>query len=86
MFATFLDRTFVIVLLITAIPLVSGSLVSLLVAVLQAATQIQEQSISFLVKLFSVAAVIYLLGEKFFYELITFFTEILATLEYFGRM
>lgn len=46
-----------------AVPiLISSMLVGLIISVLQAATQIHEQTVSFVPKLFTIAAVILLLG------------------------
>mgnify|MGYP000039620307 CR=1 FL=1 len=46
----YLKQAFLMVAVVSGIPLAISSLAGLLVAVLQTATQIQEQSISFLVK------------------------------------
>ena len=48
--------------LLSAVPLVASMLVGAVVSVLQAATQIQEQTLSFVPKLATVSVVIYFAG------------------------
>ena len=52
-----------LVALLSGIPLLISSLCALVVAVLQAATQVQEQSVAFLVKFLVVGGMSLLCGE-----------------------
>lgn len=65
MIENLIDDYICFVLICAAIPLGIGALCGLGVGVLQAATQIQEQSISYLVKLGAVTAVLWF-GWPFF--------------------
>lgn len=60
----FLEYGMWLVLLISGVPLLISTGVSLLVALLQAATQIQEQSVGFLIKMATLIG-IFLLGGGF---------------------
>ncbi len=51
-----------LILLLSGPPIVISTILGLLVAIFQAATQIQEQTLSFTVKLFAVIFTIILLG------------------------
>ena len=66
-----------LVLLLSAPPVIVAALVGLLIAFVQAATQIQEQTLSFAVKLVAVGVTIYLTarwmgGEIFNYTVALF--------------
>lgn len=58
MIATLVESGLVLVLLLSGIPLLISTGVSLIGALVQAATQIQEQSIGFLLKIISLSGVI----------------------------
>lgn len=86
MLDTYLQQAFLMVLICSAIPLALSSLAALVVAILQAATQIQEQSIGFLVK-FGCLALILSLGFKPLASQLTVFTQtLLSSLSLLGRM
>lgn len=57
-----MQAAMLVTLKIAAPILISSMLVGLIISVLQAATQIHEQTVSFVPKLFTIAAVILLLG------------------------
>ncbi|MCO6430208.1 MAG: flagellar biosynthetic protein FliQ [Deltaproteobacteria bacterium] len=86
MFEAYLTKTFEIVIAASAVPLVAGSLAGVIVGVVQAATQVQEQSVTYLVRLFAVCCVIAVGGEILFSSLSAFLTEVLATIKYLGKM
>jgi len=66
--------------LLSAIPLSASLLVGLIVSVFQAATQIQEQTLSFVPKLFAVGLMLYLLGPWGSQQLIQFSQEVFSGL------
>lgn len=55
-------RALILVLLLSAPPILISMVLGLFVAIFQAATQIQEQTLSFTVKLFAVIFTVILLG------------------------
>jgi len=55
-------RALILILLLSAPPILVSMVLGLLVAIFQAATQIQEQTLSFTVKLFAVILTIIILG------------------------
>ena len=86
MLEVYLRETLIIVALVSGIPLAVSSLVGLLVAVLQAATQIQEQSISFCSKFIAVGAVGALLSGWFCRKLVDFFQMVLVSIASLGQL
>ena len=58
----FLFDALYLAILLSAVPLLSSMLVGVCISVLQAATQIQEQTLSFVPKLCIVCAVLYFFG------------------------
>ena len=65
-----------LVLVFSALPLGCSMVAGLIASVLQAATQIQEQTLSFVPKLAVTAAVAFFAGPWFFRELGSLFNEI----------
>lgn len=86
MFETFINHSLVLVLIISAIPLVSSTCLGLIVAIFQTATQIQEQSVSYLVRLSAVVVVFLICGSWFTRELIGLFQETLSSIQFLGRL
>ena len=81
-----LTRGLALVILLTALPLSAAALAGFLTAVVQTATQIQEQSLSFLIKLGSVTAVLALLSRWLGGEVLAFSQEMIETVAYLGRL
>lgn len=59
---TFSYQALILILLLSGPPIIISTILGLIVAVFQAATQIQEQTLSFTVKLFAVIFTILFLG------------------------
>lgn len=55
-------RALLLILLLSGPPILISTLLGLFVAILQAATQVQEQTLSFMVKLFAVILSIFVIG------------------------
>ena len=55
-------QALLMILILSGPPILISTLLGLLVAIFQAATQIQEQTLSFMVKLFAVMLVLLLMG------------------------
>lgn len=55
-------QALLLILILSGPPILLSTLLGLLVAIFQAATQIQEQTLSFMVKLFAVMMVLLLMG------------------------
>ena len=74
-----------LVLLLSGIPLAVSSAVGLLIAVIQSATQIQEQTISFAVKLLSVSLTIFVLSGWGFEKLLSLGQDGMRLIVLLGR-
>ncbi len=85
MFESFIIKSFVMVLFLSGVPLLATSVTGLLVSIFQAATQIQEQSLTYLIKFLTLAGILALMANLFSAQMITFFQEYLTSLEFFGR-
>ena len=86
MFSNYLQQTFLLVIVLSGIPLLAASALGLFVGFLQAATQIQEQSISFVIKSAGVALVLSLLGSWYGHELASFSQRMFSSLEFLGKL
>lgn len=71
---------FYMVLLISLPPLAAGMLVGLVVSILQAATQVQEQSLSFVPKLVAVFLTLALLAPWVIHVMVRYTAEIFGQL------
>ena len=80
-----LRHSFWIMILLSAIPLGISAACGLVVSILQAATQIQEQTITYAVKFGAVCLVLILGGEWFSAELIRFIQELLSSVVAIGK-
>lgn len=80
MFEVYIKQSLIMIALFSGIPLLVSSIAGLLVSVIQAATQIQEQSVSHLVRFVAVGAVIALFGPWFFSEISEFIQQTLASI------
>lgn len=70
----------VITIVLSGVPLLSGMVVGLIVSITQAATQIQEQTLSFIAKTIGVGVALYFCGDRLAQELMTFTQETLIVL------
>lgn len=85
MFDSIIHQSFMLIILVSGIPLVAASILGLLIAIVQGATSVQEQSITYLVKLLAVSGVLATCGSWFFSELSTFVQESFQSMLYIGR-
>ncbi|MEN3386713.1 MAG: type secretion protein [Hyphomicrobiales bacterium] len=67
-----LNQAMILVMLLSMPPIVVASLVGIVVSLLQALTQVQEQTISFAVKLIAVAATIAAMASFLGSEMLSF--------------
>ena len=86
MFEVYLKEAFLMVLLCSAIPLLCSSAVGLLLSVFQTATQIQEQTITYLGKFLTISLVFYLLFDFFSAQVIRLITELLSSMAILGKI
>ncbi len=86
MFDAYLKQSFLMVLLFSGIPLILSSLVGLAVAVVQASTQIQEQTITYVSKLAVVSVCLALMAHWCAGNLIEFMQQLLGGIGHLGRM
>ncbi len=61
-----------LVLILTAPPVLAALVVGLVISILQATTQIQEQTLTFVPKLVTVIAILAFMGAQMMEQLITF--------------
>lgn len=80
MIETYLRATFILVALISGLPLIVSAFSGLIVAVLQAATQVQEQTSSYLVKFSSVTLTLVILSGWIGDAMLSFTRELLNSL------
>lgn len=74
------QRSIAVALMLSAPVLAFGLVVGLVVSVFQAATQIQEMTLSFVPKILAAAAAIVLFGPWMLRSMITFTTKLLLTI------
>ncbi|MCB0321019.1 MAG: flagellar biosynthetic protein FliQ [Bdellovibrionales bacterium] len=84
MVSSYLTQSIILVTLISGIPLILCTCMSLVVALVQATTQVQEQSIGFLVKVITVSATLFVCGNFFWDSLIEFLQTSLRGIQYIG--
>jgi type III secretion protein S len=71
-------QALLLILLLSAPPILISTALGLIVAIFQAATQIQEQTLSFMVKLFAVIIVLLLMGGWLAAQIMQFTLSILT--------
>ena len=86
MLTAYLPQALWIVLLVSGIPLAVSCLAGLAISVLQAATQIQEQSIQYVVRFLAVSGVLIVCGGWFWHEVVIFLQRMLASFAQLGHM
>lgn len=85
MIASALHEACILVLLFSGVPLLASAATGLIVSVFQAATQIQEQTVAYVVKLVSVLVCLYLGGAWGWDILVRFLQQALAAVIVLGR-
>lgn len=75
-FIQIMQESLLLVLLLSAPALGAAMIIGLVIGVLQAATQIQEQTLSFVPKIISVFAVLIIFGSWLLNTLVTFTTDL----------
>lgn len=76
----FTYQALLLILLLSGPPIIISMILGLLVAIFQAATQIQEQTLSFTIKLFAVILSIILLGGWLGAQIVQYTQTILHTI------
>lgn len=69
-------------LIITAPPVLAAMGVGLIISILQATTQIQEQTLTFVPKLITIVLVLAFAGDQMFQQLVTFTNNLLTKFPY----
>ena len=85
-FMNIIGESFFLVLLISGVPLLAASVGGLCVSILQTATQIQEQSIGFIVKFVIVAAVLAVCVRWFWLRLLLLLERCFGTITALGSL
>jgi type III secretion protein S len=77
-------QALLLILLLSAPPILISTVLGLAVAIFQAATQIQEQTLSFMVKLFAVIMVLLFMGGWLSSQIMQFTLNILTNFPKWG--
>lgn len=75
-FIAMAKETLFLTLILTAPPVFAALVVGLVISILQATTQIQEQTLTFVPKLITVLAVLAFMGAQMMEQLITFTSKL----------
>ncbi len=75
-----LQRALVLALLLSAPMLVFGLVAGLAISLLQAVTQVQEMTLTFIPKLIAIAIALFIFGQWILVSLMTFSTEVFTQL------
>ncbi|MBI2343194.1 MAG: flagellar biosynthesis protein FliQ [Deltaproteobacteria bacterium] len=67
-----------LVLILTAPPVLGAMIVGLVISILQATTQIQEQTLTFVPKLVTVIVMLAFLGSQMMEQLVTFTSKLIT--------
>lgn len=86
MFSTLVLEACRTVVLCSGAPLMVGAIVGLVLAVVQGATQIQEQTVTFVAKLVSIGLVLWLFGTELSALMVDHFRENLGVIARLGRL
>jgi len=73
-------QTLFLALILTGPPVMGALLIGLTISILQATTQIQEQTLTFVPKLFTVVAVLAIAGPWMLAQLVSFATSIYGSI------
>ncbi len=79
-------QALLLILILSGPPIIISMILGLFVAIFQAATQIQEQTLSFTVKLFAVVFTIILLGGWLGAQVMQFTNQIFTSIPRWGAM
>jgi flagellar biosynthesis protein FliQ len=71
-----------LVLILTAPPVFAAMIVGLVISVLQATTQIQEQTLTFVPKLITIILVLAFMGSQMMEQMVTFAHKLLSSFPY----
>ena len=85
MFVNELRECFFLILLFSIAPLLMSSTLGIVVAVLQAATQIQEQTITYTVKFLAIAGLVGACAPWCFAKVVAYCVSMLSLVEFMGR-
>ena len=77
-------QALLLILILSGPPIVISMILGLMVAILQAATQIQEQTLSFTVKLFAVIITLILLGGWLGAQILRFANTIFTNFQFWS--
>ena len=69
-----------VMLIVGGVPLLCSACIGLFVSVLQAATQVQDQSTPYLIKITVLLVVLWILGNYFWFKLVVLLQIILSSL------
>jgi len=75
-----IQKALLLALLLAAPMLIFGLVAGLLISVLQAVTQVQEMTLTFIPKMLAIAAAMFIFGQWILVTLMTFTREIFAQL------
>jgi type III secretion protein S len=77
-------QSLILILILSGPPIIISTVIGLIIAIFQAATQIQEQTLSFTVKLFAVVLTLMMLGGWLGGQIVNFATLIFTNFPKWG--
>lgn len=86
MFQIYVQQSALLLLVCGGIPLLVSAVLGLCVTVVQASMQLQEQTVSYLIKLGATVVVFAVGGNFFVAQCVTFTQNLLASIESIGHM
>ena len=86
MFDALVYETFILLVLLSGAPLIVSAAVGVVIATLQAATQLQEQTVLYLGKLVGVLAVLFVFSGWATAECIEYMQQSFALVAFMGRL
>lgn len=75
-----IQRGLMLALLLSAPMLIFGLVVGLLISILQAVTQVQEMTLTFIPKLIAITAALFIFGQWMMVSMMNFTTEVFSLL------
>jgi len=78
-FVAIARQTLFLALILTGPPVITALLVGLIISILQATTQVQEQTLTFVPKLISIVLMLALMGPWMLAQLVSFATSIFSS-------
>ncbi|MCB0338509.1 MAG: flagellar biosynthetic protein FliQ [Bdellovibrionales bacterium] len=81
-----IEEAFWLVVILSGLPLLVSSFFCLSLSVLQAATQVQEQTIGFIIRFISVSCILGIFGPWYTDQLVEYLQKSISSFRYLGQL